>query len=218
METFTSKNFDKELIFKTITQAGKEIIPHFTLNEHDKEVYFRLFLYFFKDSSFETIHPTYKLSKGLCLIGPRGVGKTILFKVFLNLIKQFAPQDSFKSFSSIELCGQYSLLGFDVLLAHTSKSYKKDSFENVDIKKPLTRLYDDLGSEEQFTSYFGSKINVMEKLLMLRYDQFQISNMKTYITTNLEVDDIEKFYGSRVRSRLREMTNSIYYPGVDRRE
>jgi energy-coupling factor transporter ATP-binding protein EcfA2 len=218
MEIYTSRKFDRETIFKILIQGGKEVTPDFVLNEYDKEVYLRLFLYFFNDASFEKIHPSYKLQKGLWLVGSRGVGKTILFKVFQNLMKQYSHQERFGLFRPIEICGKYSSTGFGVIESHSSECFKKPNGGIIDKNKPIVRLYDDLGSEDKSTSHFGSKINVMEKVLMLRYDQFKINGMKTYITTNLEGEEIEKFYGPRVRSRLPEMTNAIYYPGVDRRK
>ena len=43
------------------------------------------------------------------------------------------------------------------------------------------------------------------------YDYFQVFQMLTHITTNLDSDEIDKRYGLRVRSRMREMFNLISY-------
>jgi len=58
----------------------------------------------------------------------------------------------------------------------------------------------------------------MQVILMGRYDQFIENGMKTFITTNIYGDEIDKLYGYRVKSRMREMCNDIYYPGEDRRK
>jgi hypothetical protein len=49
----------------------------------------------------------------------------------------------------------------------------------------------------------------MAEILLSRYDLFISKKLQTHITTNLSASEIEKFYGNRVRSRLREMINLI---------
>jgi hypothetical protein len=217
MEIYTSQKLEKESICRLIIEAGREILPDFELNEYDREVYFRLFLYFFGDITFEKFHSSYKLRKGLWVIGPIGVGKTVLFLVFKRLLKQFNQENDFGIFKPIDIAGMYSIRGHEIIISNSSACFHlTNGF--VDKSRPKSRLYDDLGGEELKTSYFGSKINVMEKILLMRYDLFISTGMKTHITTNLDGEKIEKHYGARVRSRLRQMTNAIYYPGVDRRK
>ncbi|MBI9062559.1 MAG: hypothetical protein JEZ14_11285 [Marinilabiliaceae bacterium] len=51
-------------------------------------------------------------------------------------------------------------------------------------------------------------------------DLFISDRLITHLTSNLGPSDIEKFYGERVRSRLREMVNIITFPSstVDKRK
>jgi DNA replication protein DnaC len=51
----------------------------------------------------------------------------------------------------------------------------------------------------------------MAEILLSRYDQFISQDMLTHITTNLSASEIENAYGSRVRSRLREMFNLLAF-------
>jgi len=52
----------------------------------------------------------------------------------------------------------------------------------------------------------------MAEIILSRYDLFIRHKMLTHFTTNLSADEIEKLYGARVRSRLREMCNLIAFP------
>ena len=76
--------------------------------------------------------------------------------------------------------------------------------------EPRTYCFDDLGTENNL-KYFGNECNVMAEILLSRYDLFISKKLLTHITTNLSATEIEKQYGNRVRSRLREMVNLIAY-------
>jgi len=51
----------------------------------------------------------------------------------------------------------------------------------------------------------------MAEIFLSRYDLFITKKLQTHITTNLSASEIEKQYGNRVRSRLREMVNLIAF-------
>ncbi|WP_324068987.1 MAG: hypothetical protein RSE15_00200 [Flavobacterium sp.] len=76
--------------------------------------------------------------------------------------------------------------------------------------EPRTYCFDDLGTENNL-KYFGNECNVMAEILLSRYDLFIFKKLKTHITTNLSATEIEKQYGNRVRSRLRQMVNLIAF-------
>lgn len=59
--------------------------------------------------------------------------------------------------------------------------------------------------------YFGDQINVMGEILLSRYDLYISQGIRTHATTNLNAEELEKRYGARVRSRLREMFNLIAF-------
>ncbi len=73
-----------------------------------------------------------------------------------------------------------------------------------------TYCFDDLGTENNL-KYFGNECNVMAEIILSRYDLFISKKLQTHITTNLSATEIEKYYGNRVRSRLREMVNLIAF-------
>ncbi|WP_289053581.1 hypothetical protein [Carboxylicivirga marina] len=76
---------------------------------------------------------------------------------------------------------------------------------------PKTLCLDDLGAESNIKHY-GSECNALSEVILSRYDLFISDRLITHVTTNLNAQDIEKLYGKRVRSRLREMMNVIVFP------
>jgi hypothetical protein len=57
---------------------------------------------------------------------------------------------------------------------------------------------------------------VMAEILLSHYDYYHSFRMQTHLTTNLKSTEIEKQYGLRVRSRLREMFNLVRFRGMRR--
>lgn len=51
----------------------------------------------------------------------------------------------------------------------------------------------------------------MAEILLSRYDMHISRRIQTHITTNLSASEIEAQYGTRVRSRMRELFNLIAY-------
>jgi DNA replication protein DnaC len=51
----------------------------------------------------------------------------------------------------------------------------------------------------------------MAEILLTRYDNFINNKTITHITTNLSASELEKYYGDRVRSRMRQMFNLIAF-------
>lgn len=80
----------------------------------------------------------------------------------------------------------------------------------------LDLIIDDLGAEPRKTIVYGQQVYPMQDLLMRRYAAFP--EAKTYITTNLTMDEIAEVYGERVRSRLEGMCKVFVMEGGDRRK
>ena len=133
-------------------------------------------------------------NKGILLLGPVGSGKTSL----MTLIRDFFPT-SFRP----------------ILKSTRQVSYEfiKEGYEIIDQygKSDKVFCFDDLGVESSLKHY-GNECNTMGEILLSRYDQFIQFGTITHVTTNLNSVELEKMYGVRVRSRLREMFNLITFP------
>jgi DNA replication protein DnaC len=51
----------------------------------------------------------------------------------------------------------------------------------------------------------------LAEILITRYEHFIENKSITHITTNLSASEIEKLYGKRLRSRMRNMFNVISF-------
>ena len=110
-------------------------------------------------------------------------------------------------------CGKTSLMTLMKHLAPIGNKFHKYSIGKLYQSEPRTYCFDDLGTENNL-KYFGNECNVMAEILLSRYDLFISKKLQTHITTNLSATEIEKHYGNRVRSRLRELCNLIAFDNV----
>ncbi len=192
-------SFDFTKYLEIIESTGKKLYhPSFKVFPEDYEIIFKLLVYFLKDTAGgEKYNISFR--KGILLSGPVGCGKTSL----MNILKYFqAPEERLILKSCRDISFEFIKEGYSVI-----HKYSKQSFKN-DILK--TYCFDDLGIENNL-KYFGNECNVMAEILLSRYDLFVTRQMITHLTTNLNSDEIEDIYGTRIRSRFREQFNLIAY-------
>ena len=203
-ENFDFKNF--------IIEKAKQSIRGFELTEPFKATLKALCFYFTNDPSFEKMNPEWKLYKGLHIWGNVGVGKTSIMRLFIkNPRINFDLKNCRQLSSSFSDDGSESITKFKtriVDLHHGREVYGGTVYKGV--------CFDDLGVEVDGVAY-GRRMNVLESIILDRYDN-RVPFDETHITTNLDADDIEKRYGTRVRSRMREMFNLIELHGTDLRK
>lgn len=137
--------------------------------------------------------------KGLLVMGNTGTGKTILMQTITT-----SPLGKYEIVSCKDIA-DYAVNGKDSI----ERYYWGDSSGDG-------KCYDDLGVEKIVQEqYQKSQYEVMTDIIATRYDK--VPHYLTRITTNLNAEQLEQRYGSRVRSRLREMCNIITLTGKDLR-
>lgn len=191
-------------IIAWIEKKGIELYgKKFKILETDHEIIYKLIAYFLKDEQ-ACYQFNIDLEKGILLTGPIGCGKTSL----MTLMKHLAPiGNKFSVKPCRDISFEFIQDGYQIIHKYSiGKLYQSE---------PRTYCFDDLGTENNL-KYFGNECNVMAEILLSRYDLFISKKLKTHITTNLSATEIEKQYGNRVRSRLRELCNLIAFDNVSK--
>lgn len=184
-----------------LEEKGKQSInPSFEVLNSDHELIAKLFCYFFRDEE-KAKQYHLNLNKGILLCGPVGCGKTSL----MLLMRHFLPPTHRHIMKSCrDISFDFIQDGYEVIHRYSRQAINERSGE-----LPIY-CFDDLGTESNL-KYYGNECNVMAEVLLSRYDLFISRKLVTHITTNLNSSEIEKLYGNRVRSRMREMFNLIAF-------
>lgn len=201
--TFEIKNktkiYDPKKCFQFLEQQGKKRYnSNFNIDPKDIPIIYKLLIYAIQDhkSAFQL---GIDLNKGIMLSGPIGCGKTSL----MHLIKPFVyVKNDYKIIATRHISFEFAKSGYESLAQYTLKSPQQNRLSAY--------CFDDLGAEQQI-KHFGNDCNVMAEILTSRYEHFVEDKAITHITTNLSASEIEKAYGNRVRSRLRQMFNLIAF-------
>lgn len=199
-QTKTIQNhYSYDEVITWLEKKGVELYGnHFKILETDYPIVYKLIAYFLKDEP-TCFQYGINLNKGILLTGPIGCGKTSL----MNLMKYLtATEHKFFVKPCRDISFEFIQDGYQIIHKYSNgKLYQSE---------PRTYCFDDLGTESNL-KYFGNECNVMAEILLSRYDLFISKKLFTHITTNLSATEIEKHYGNRVRSRLREMVNLIAF-------
>lgn len=183
-------DFPKILVY---LEAKGQILfgKHFRIYEEDREILYSLSNYFIRDKE-KCQQLGLDLQKGLLLSGPVGCGKTS----FMKLLPHIVPfERKYEMIPSRNVVFSFNHIGFKSIEDFGNSGYY---------------CFDDLGIEPQ-GRFFGQDCNVMGEVVLSRYELFQRYKIRTHGTTNLDADEIEERYGSRVRSRMRSMFNIIAF-------
>lgn len=194
--------FDFQQTMDFFMKRVLEIDPRFTLNKFNTEIIHRLASYFSADPKVE--EEGLSLRKGIMLVGPVGCGKTTIMKAFsLN------SKNPFAFVSSRKVASEYTDKkdGGDYVIKKYSSPCSVYPQQNFGFDK-IGYCFDDIGVE-QTQKHFGNERDVIPEIIYSRYDAGL--HHQTHFTANMTADDIEKTYGSRIRSRLREMCNFVEF-------
>lgn len=183
-------DFSKILIY--LEAKGKLVFGnHFQIYDEDREILFKLCNYFIKEeNNCKTIG--IDVHKGILLTGPVGSGKTSLMRLLRYIVPHQRPYEVMPT--------RNITFAFNHIGHKTIEDYGNGSYF----------CFDDLGIEPT-GRFFGKDCNVMGEILLSRHELFLNHRIKTHATTNLNADELEGRYGSRVRSRMRQLFNLIAF-------
>lgn len=186
---------------KRFLKVAESVIPGFSIDGCNKQLVTDLFNYF------NGIEGRYNLDKGLWLYGDIGTGKSSLMHVFSEYLK--LDYNGFKVHICDSISNDYSRAGDLDLYTYNQHGY---------IGRPVWMCFDELGRETVPANHFGTKLNVMQHILHIRYSLWQSARLKTFVTTNCDPLQVEALYGDFIRDRIREMFNVILLEGTSRRK
>lgn len=199
-ERFFKERFDKDFVF----------------DEDNRILIQKLSEYFTGSTDFNI--GGYSLNKGIMIMGNVGRGKTYLMKFFQKNKKRCYVIKPCR-----DIADDYLVYKEEVVNVYSAPIEKPLHDPSVFFQNHIGWCFDDFGTEEIKNAY-GNKKNVMADLIMTIYDKPDYAEngdkdfSKFHLTTNLESGkEIEKVYGTRVNSRLREMFNVFVLDGKDRR-
>lgn len=191
---------------------GNDGRPVFVMDKNNKDVIASLCYYFTGNPQFEQMGDGWKLGKGICLYGGVGGGKSTLMALFTRNKRQ-----CYRLVSCRDVSAAFTAGGDDALQQYYEMKHGFFMDSRVFYQQKTGHCFDDLGTEES-RQHFGNRLNVMAEIMLNRYDRRREYGWEcTHITTNLTVEEIEKYYGTRVKDRFREMFNLIELKGDSRR-
>lgn len=183
---------------------------NYNFDTDNKDIIIQLIKYFLNAEDCE-----YNLQKGLMLVGNTGTGKTLIMEIFKKYCEYLKLDKNFNIAASRMVVREYSKNGFNGLEKY---SYNlKQNTHGIAIKHMVNYCFDDIGIENNNTKHFGTDENVINELLLDRYELFK-EGILTHITTNLDGNNLKEKYKDRLNSRFREMFNFIELSGKDRRK
>ncbi len=143
------------------------------------------------------------------LFGNTGCGKTVLSKLFIH-----NPFIRYVVINCRKVASIFAIGGDEAILPYCDKrSYMGDGGRPGTLVNKFdlqAHCFDDLGAEP-LKQYFGQKIEVMEEVILRRYD-VGAPFYKTHVTTNLTAKLLRDRYGDRFADRCIEMFNVIQFP------
>lgn len=193
------------------TPAGKL----FSIDNDNRDIVKLLCLYFANDPEFEKLQDQnglqYSLHKGLALMGNVGVGKTFMMGVFHQNQNQSYAMANCRKLEGLwieQMSAKEKPL--QNVIDQYSREIKASVNGNPFGQQVLGVCFDDLGTETSPSKAYGEEKNVLQEIMMNRYESGLPFNY-THITTNLSPHDISLKYGTRVKDRFREMFNLIQF-------
>ena len=177
----------------------------FIWDEYSRPVLEALCLYFTQDQRFEELKEGYSLKKGLLLQGPVGCGKSSIMRIFGNNQKQsyqYAECPAMIREFSKTAYENYAKYTYPTLNPHPSQQHWGHAY--------LGWCFDDLGFET-IGKHYGKTSNFMMEIIQGIESNLEVMAGMTHFTTNLTADEIELYYGNRIRSRMRMIYNPINY-------
>lgn len=137
-------------------------------------------------------------NKALMLMGSVGSGKSMLIEISRRSFA-YLSRKMFQIIPAMKIASAYADNDIDT----------KNIANNTGVL-----CIDDMGCEPQTVKHYGTEYSPIIEVIHFRY----INRRPTFVTTNLDANEIEDYYDARIRNRLKQMCNAIIFKGPSRRK
>lgn len=143
------------------------------------------------------------LAKGLFVCGLPGAGKTEVMMAMHRLCKENGLSKYFEI--------------TDMSTVHILAKGNKD-FDPVTPLKQFARCLDEFGRHIGPTVRFGDALDINEAVIEERYKGFSRHGKLTHIVTNMTPNEAAASFSPMITDRIKEMCQSVEYPGTSNRK
>tara|TARA_R110000765_G_scaffold96786_2_gene182210 strand:+ start:1735 stop:2397 length:663 start_codon:yes stop_codon:yes gene_type:complete len=195
----------KKVFFKMAKEFYANTNLDFEVDSSNKSFLQHFCKYWNRDKAFELLE-NISLRKGLLVFGSYGTGKTSSFQIIQNMAKHYQVRELwFPAISTQEVVAKFNL--------------ERNKEDVIQYYSRGVFLFDDLGAEMEGNNIFQyGKEEVFVRILLNRYRNFESLGIKTHITTNLNLSQIEHRYGKQLVDRFIKMFNLLRLDGPSRRK
>jgi len=190
-----------------LSREGKRFI----IDDGNANVIKFLLLYFNDCKECEEVFPQmhHVLEKCLLLVGEAGTGKTLLMEIFSIYLSLTRNRHHYYNVSMVQLMNYYKV----------HSHINKYTFNESDKGKcePYALCLNDIGLEIDSQKSYGTNISdVVDEFLYARYEICQQWYVRTYLTSNYDVEDFKKRFNYRINDRFKSY-NLVPLTGSSRR-
>ena len=206
-------NKHSNIIIRIAEQLLAKEQRDFEIDRHNV-LHFKFLLYFFNncpeaEQIFE--NEAYKNHKQIMLLGNVGVGKTFIMDVFGEYLKITNNSNKFEAVSITELIDYYKLNN------HLDEyTYNKLNQKNGHSTTAKHLCLHDLGLKTHMHFGVDTK-SFIDDFLYARYELYCKYDIKTHVTSNLSVEELQKNFNFRLLDRFKAY-NVIDLEGESRRK
>ena len=177
---------------------------NFELDQYSGPVLEAICLYFTTDERFLELDEAYSFEKGILLFGNVGCGKSEIMKIL-----EWNQKASYQCCSCADIAREHSTKGYNQFDKYTNPAPNHSTSQRFFGHELLGWCFDDIGFETE-ARHFGKATNIMAEILHKSYENPKMRG-RIHGTTNLSSEELLRYYGTRITSRMRESFNVIAY-------